>query len=78
MYQQGISSKSKLIKKKKDGHHSPGADSGDENPELPTNPKEEAWHLETVKIDPTSIPKELFTITEKNIFASIIHPFTPK
>ena len=78
MSQQGISAKSKLIKKKKDGHHSPAQDSGDESPDLPTDPTQESWHLETITIDPTSIPKELFKISEKNIFAALIHPLTPK
>ncbi len=75
---EGISAKSKVIKKKKDGNHSPAQDSGDENPELPTNPKEEAWHLEVLNIEESSIPKDLFTLKESNIFAGIIHPLTPK
>jgi hypothetical protein len=45
---------------------------------LPTNPKEEAWHLETLKVEESSIPKDLQTISEKNIFAALIYPLTPK
>ena len=45
---------------------------------MPTNPKEEAWHLETLKVEESSIPKDLQTISEKNIFAALIYPLTPK
>lgn len=34
--------------------------------------------MEILQIDSSSIPKELFNITEKNIFAALIHPLTPK
>jgi len=78
MSQQGISSKSKIIKKKKDGHPSAPIDDSDDDYIHPSDPKQELWHLETLTIDPKSIPKDLFTITEKNIFAALIHPLTFK
>ncbi len=68
---QGISSHSKRIKKsKKEGAWDSSLTSDEENPESSS----QEYHVTVKTVSEETIPKELYTITDQNIFAALIYP----